>query len=127
MCSRPEDYNNRGVLCDARQEGPLRRNPGNHNRTVVERLPTSADVEFTLGLAAYDSGAMDRSAGMSFRNTLEGQISLRRWASPLLTLSRCCRVRGSTDWFRRELQNGNARRRPRVHERNDVFGTGLSK
>lgn len=74
MCSRAEDYNSRGVLCDARPEGPLRRNPGNHNRNVAERLPTSAEVEFTLGLTNYDSGAMDRSSDMSFRNTLEGQI-----------------------------------------------------
>uniref|UniRef100_A0A3Q3W8S8 Tyrosinase n=1 Tax=Mola mola TaxID=94237 RepID=A0A3Q3W8S8_MOLML len=72
MCSRAEDYNSRGVLCDARPEGPLRRNPGNHNRNVAERLPTSAEVEFTLGLTNYDSGAMDRSSDMSFRNTLEG-------------------------------------------------------
>uniref|UniRef100_A0A7N8XMW7 Tyrosinase n=1 Tax=Mastacembelus armatus TaxID=205130 RepID=A0A7N8XMW7_9TELE len=67
-----EDYNNRGVLCDAKEEGPLRRNPGNHNRALVQRLPTSADVEFTLNLPNYDTGAMDRSANMSFRNTLEG-------------------------------------------------------
>lgn len=72
LCSRAEDYNNRGVLCDARQEGPLRRNPGNHNRNVVEQLPTSADVEFALSLNNYDTGAMDRTANMSFRNTLEG-------------------------------------------------------
>ncbi|XP_029028433.1 tyrosinase-like [Betta splendens] len=72
MCSRAEEYNDRGVLCDAEEEGPLRRNPGNHNRNMVERLPTSADVEFTLSLASYDTGAMDRSANMSFRNTLEG-------------------------------------------------------
>ena len=76
LCSRAEDYSGRGVLCDARREGPLTRNPGNHNRDVVERLPTSAEVEFTLSLADYDTGAMDRSANMSFRNTLEGQISL---------------------------------------------------
>lgn len=72
LCSRTEDYNNRGVLCDARQEGPLRRNPGNHNRNMVERLPTSADVAFTLSLTEYDTGAQDRSSNMSFRNTLEG-------------------------------------------------------
>lgn len=40
---------------------------------MVERLPTSADVEFTLSLSRYDTGAMDRSANTSFRNTLEGQ------------------------------------------------------
>ncbi|XP_072230830.1 tyrosinase-like [Leuresthes tenuis] len=72
LCSQAEDYNNRGVLCDARDEGPVRRNPGNHDRNLVERLPTSAEVEFTLSLPNYDSGAMDRSANMSFRNTLEG-------------------------------------------------------
>lgn len=75
LCSRAEDYNSRGVLCDAREEGPLRRNPGNHNRDVVERLPTSAEVEFTLRLTNYDTGAMDRSSNMSFRNTAEGLIS----------------------------------------------------
>lgn len=91
LCSTPEDYNNRGVLCDARQEGPLRRNPGNHNRNLVERLPTSADVAFTLSLTEYDTGAMDRSSNMSFRNTVEGQISpalqpVFSWAFPLLML-----------------------------------------
>ncbi|XP_071780728.2 tyrosinase-like [Centroberyx gerrardi] len=72
LCSRAGEYNDRGVLCDASDEGPLRRNPGNQNRNVVERLPTSAEVEFTLSLNSYDTGAMDRSANMSFRNTLEG-------------------------------------------------------
>ncbi|XP_029303986.1 tyrosinase-like [Cottoperca gobio] len=72
LCSRAEDYSNRGVLCDAGEEGPLRRNPGNHNRNLVERLPTSAEVAFTLSLTNYDTGAMDRGANMSFRNTLEG-------------------------------------------------------
>uniref|UniRef100_A0A8D3B574 Tyrosinase n=1 Tax=Scophthalmus maximus TaxID=52904 RepID=A0A8D3B574_SCOMX len=72
LCSRAQDYNDGGVLCDATQEGPLRRNPGGHNRNVTERLPTSAEVEFTLGLTDYDAGAMDRSANMSFRNTMEG-------------------------------------------------------
>uniref|UniRef100_A0A8C6SZA1 Tyrosinase n=1 Tax=Neogobius melanostomus TaxID=47308 RepID=A0A8C6SZA1_9GOBI len=72
LCSRPEEYNSRGVLCDARPEGPLRRNPGNHNRNVVERLPPSEDVEFALSLTDYDTGATDRTANMSFRNTLEG-------------------------------------------------------
>lgn len=91
MCSTPEDYNNRGVLCDAGQEGPLRRNPGNHNRNVVDRLPTSADVAFTLSLAEYDTGAMDRSSNMSFRNTMEGQTSsalqpVFSWAFALLML-----------------------------------------
>lgn len=38
-------------------------------------MPTSADVEFTVSLNEYDTGAMDRSANMSFRNTLEGQLS----------------------------------------------------
>ncbi|XP_019952651.2 tyrosinase-like [Paralichthys olivaceus] len=72
LCSQPQVYNDRGVLCDARGEGPLRRNHGNHNRNLVERLPTSAEVAFTLGLSDYDTGAMDRGANMSFRNTLEG-------------------------------------------------------
>ncbi|XP_053703200.1 tyrosinase-like [Synchiropus splendidus] len=72
LCSQAADYNRRGALCDARPEGPLRRSPGNHNRDVVARLPTSAETEFTLSLADYDTGAMDRSANRSFRNTLEG-------------------------------------------------------
>ncbi|XP_077448792.1 tyrosinase-like [Stigmatopora argus] len=72
LCSRAQDYNARGVLCDALAEGPLRRNPGNHDRSRVERLPTSAEVAFTLSLANYDTGTMDRRANLSFRNTLEG-------------------------------------------------------
>lgn len=74
LCSQAEEYNSRGVLCDAKHEGSLRRNPGNHNRNVVERLPTSAEVEFTLSLSSYDTGGMDRTSNMSFRNTLEGHI-----------------------------------------------------
>lgn len=88
LCSRAEDYSDRGVLCDARQEGPLRRNPGNHNRDVVERLPTSAEVEFTLSLTNYDTGAMDRGSNMSFRNTVEGQISSAINPHTLLTVGR---------------------------------------
>uniref|UniRef100_A0A3Q3FGQ7 Tyrosinase n=1 Tax=Labrus bergylta TaxID=56723 RepID=A0A3Q3FGQ7_9LABR len=61
-----------GVLCDVTEEGPLRRNPGNHNRNLVQRLPTSAEVAFALSLSNYDTGPMDRSANMSFRNTVEG-------------------------------------------------------
>ncbi|XP_015235245.1 PREDICTED: tyrosinase-like [Cyprinodon variegatus] len=72
LCSQAEQYNIQGVLCDAKNEGPLRRNPGNHNTNLVERLPTSAEVEFTVSLPNYDTGAMDRTANMSFRNTLEG-------------------------------------------------------
>uniref|UniRef100_A0A8C6PGZ8 Tyrosinase n=1 Tax=Nothobranchius furzeri TaxID=105023 RepID=A0A8C6PGZ8_NOTFU len=72
LCSQAEVYNTRGVLCDASEEGPIRRNPGNHDQNLVERLPTSAEVEFTLSLPNYDTGAMDRTANMSFRNTLEG-------------------------------------------------------
>lgn len=72
LCSQAQDYNARGVLCDARAEGPLRRSPGNHDRNRVPRLPTSAEVAFTLSLANYDTGAMDRTANMSFRNTMEG-------------------------------------------------------
>ena len=72
ICSQPGAYNDRGVLCDAGPEGPLRRNPGNHNRNLVPRLPSSAEVAFTLGLRDYDTGPMDRTANMSFRNTMEG-------------------------------------------------------
>ncbi|XP_061608238.1 tyrosinase-like [Phyllopteryx taeniolatus] len=72
LCSQVQDYNARGVLCNALAEGPLRRNPGNHDRNRVERLPTSTEVAFTLSLANYDTGTMDRTANMSFRNTMEG-------------------------------------------------------
>ena len=72
LCSRAADYNSRGVLCDGTVEGPLLRNPGNHNRNIVERLPTTAEVLFAVNLPDYDTGAMDRTANMSFRNTLEG-------------------------------------------------------
>ncbi|XP_036379707.1 tyrosinase-like [Megalops cyprinoides] len=75
ICSQAGEYNSRGVLCNGTGEGPLLRNPGNHNRNLVSQLPTSADVEFTLSLPQYDTGPMDRSANMSFRNTLEGSGS----------------------------------------------------
>uniref|UniRef100_A0A3Q3FG97 Tyrosinase n=1 Tax=Labrus bergylta TaxID=56723 RepID=A0A3Q3FG97_9LABR len=72
LCSKAEEYSLQGVLCDVTEEGPLRRNPGNHNRNLVQRLPTSAEVAFALSLSNYDTGPMDRSANMSFRNTVEG-------------------------------------------------------
>ncbi|XP_023688036.2 tyrosinase-like [Paramormyrops kingsleyae] len=72
ICSRAPEYNSRGVLCDGAGEGPLLRNPGNHDRQLVSRLPTSADVEFALSLEGYDTGPMDITANRSFRNTLEG-------------------------------------------------------
>lgn len=75
VCSQPEDYNSREVLCDGSPEGPLRRNPGNHDRNRVRRLPTSADVESVLRLTEYETGAMDRRANMSFRNALEGKAT----------------------------------------------------
>ncbi|KAL6473147.1 hypothetical protein MHYP_G00193350 [Metynnis hypsauchen] len=72
ICSRAPEYSLRGVLCDGREEGPLLRNPGNHDRNLTDELPTSAEVDFTLSLSQYDTGPMDRTANMSFRNTLEG-------------------------------------------------------
>ncbi|XP_076876213.1 tyrosinase-like [Brachyhypopomus gauderio] len=72
ICSRAPEYSMRGVLCDGREEGPLLRNPGKHDRNVADGLPTAANVEFTLNLAQYDTGDMDVTANMSFRNTLEG-------------------------------------------------------
>ncbi|XP_074535027.1 tyrosinase [Halichoeres trimaculatus] len=75
ICTQPEDYNNREVLCDASGEGPLLRNPGNHDRARVPRIPTSPDVDFTVGLPMYETGPMDRFANMSFRNVLEGFAS----------------------------------------------------
>ncbi|KAM9319074.1 tyrosinase [Pholidichthys leucotaenia] len=77
ICTQPEDYNRREALCDATGEGPLLRNPGNHDPNRVQRLPTSAEVEFTVGLPEYETGTMDRFANGSFRNILEG------FASPL--------------------------------------------
>lgn len=73
ICSKPEEYNNREVLCNANGEGPLLRNPGNHDRNRVPRLPTTADVDFAVGLPEYETGNMDRFANMSFRNVLEGK------------------------------------------------------
>ncbi|XP_056612391.1 tyrosinase [Triplophysa dalaica] len=75
VCSQPEEYNSRAVLCDGSPEGPLQRNPGNHDRNRVRRLPTSADVEAVLRLTEYETGPMDRRANMSFRNALEGFAS----------------------------------------------------
>lgn len=73
ICTRPEIYNEREILCDGVGEGPLLRNPGNHDPNRVRRLPTSADVEFVVGLGDYETGPLDRRANMSFRNTLEGK------------------------------------------------------
>nr|BAA00079.1 tyrosinase [Mus musculus] len=71
ICSRSEEYNSHQVLCDGTPEGPLLRNPGNHDKAKTPRLPSSADVEFCLSLTQYESGSMDRTANFSFRNTLE--------------------------------------------------------
>uniref|UniRef100_A0A8C6PI58 Tyrosinase n=1 Tax=Nothobranchius furzeri TaxID=105023 RepID=A0A8C6PI58_NOTFU len=94
LCSQAEVYNTRGVLCDASEEGPIRRNPGNHDQNLVERLPTSAEVEFTLSLPNYDTGAMDRTANMSFRNTLEGGRNL---GFTTIVLSRLWSLQGSAN------------------------------
>ncbi|XP_036391960.1 tyrosinase [Megalops cyprinoides] len=75
ICTQPEDYNRREVLCNGTGEGPLLRNPGNHDRRRVSRLPTSADVEFVVSLTEYETDPMDRTANMSFRNALEGFAS----------------------------------------------------
>ncbi|XP_071393586.1 tyrosinase [Centroberyx affinis] len=75
ICTQPEEYNSREALCNATGEGPLLRNPGNHDRGRVRRLPTTADVDFTVGLTEYETGTMDRFANLSFRNVLEGFAS----------------------------------------------------
>ncbi|TSK67205.1 Tyrosinase [Bagarius yarrelli] len=75
ICTHPEEYNAREVLCDGRPEGPLLRNPGNHDSSRVNRLPSNADVEFVLSLTQYESDTLDKRANMSFRNALEGFAS----------------------------------------------------
>lgn len=72
ICTQPEEYNRREALCNATEEGPLLRNPGNHDPAHMYRLPTAADVEFALNLPQYETGPMDRFANMSFRNVIEG-------------------------------------------------------
>lgn len=72
ICSQLEEYNSRQALCNGTPEGPLLRNPGNHDKARTQRLPSSADVEFCLSLTQYESGSMDKTANFSFRNTLEG-------------------------------------------------------
>ncbi|KAG5837099.1 hypothetical protein ANANG_G00235670 [Anguilla anguilla] len=75
VCTQPEEYNSRAALCNGTGEGPLLRNPGNHDRNRVNRLPTSANVEFVVSLNEYETEPMDRTANMSFRNALEGFAS----------------------------------------------------
>ncbi|KAJ8256759.1 hypothetical protein COCON_G00189110 [Conger conger] len=75
VCTQPEEYNSRAALCNGTGEGPLLRNPGNHDRARVNRLPTSADVEFVVSLPEYETEPLDRTANMSFRNVLEGFAS----------------------------------------------------
>lgn len=74
ICTQPEEYNNREALCNTTGEGPLLRNPGNHDTNRVRRLPTASDVEFVLSLPEYETGPMDRFANRSFRNAIEGHI-----------------------------------------------------
>lgn len=72
ICTQLEDYNNREVLCNTTGEGPLLRNPGNHDPNRVRRLPTTADVESVINLSEYETDSMDRFANRSFRNAVEG-------------------------------------------------------
>ncbi|KAM4796502.1 tyrosinase [Rhinophrynus dorsalis] len=72
VCSQAEDYNRLRIVCNGTNEGPLLRNPGNHDKSRTPRLPTSAEVEFCVSLPDYETPPMDRSANLSFRNTLEG-------------------------------------------------------
>lgn len=72
ICTQPEDYNNREVLCNTTGEGPLLRNPGNHDPNRVRRLPTTVDVETVINLPEYETDSMDRFANRSFRNAVEG-------------------------------------------------------
>lgn len=74
ICTRSEEYNSQQALCSATNEGPIRRNPGNNDKSRTPRLPSSADVEFCLSLTQYESGPMDKMANYSFRNTLEGNM-----------------------------------------------------
>ncbi|KAG8137017.1 hypothetical protein E2320_005558 [Naja naja] len=48
ICTQSEEYNSRQALCNGTNEGPVLRNPGNHDKRRTPRLPTSADVEFCL-------------------------------------------------------------------------------
>ncbi|KAJ8368081.1 hypothetical protein SKAU_G00081090 [Synaphobranchus kaupii] len=75
ICTQPEEYNSRAALCNGTGEGPILRNPGNHDRSRMSRLPTSADVESVISLTEYETDPMDRTANMSFRNALEGFAS----------------------------------------------------
>lgn len=78
ICTQPEDYNNREALCNTTGEGPLLRNPGNHDPNRMPRLPTTADVEFVISLPEYETESMDRFANRSFRNALEGTHTCTR-------------------------------------------------
>ncbi|KAJ7995312.1 hypothetical protein DPEC_G00243250 [Dallia pectoralis] len=75
ICTMPDEYNSRAMLCPGTGEGPLLRNPGNQNRNRTGHLPTSAEVDWIVGIETYETGAMDRQANMSFRNALEGFAS----------------------------------------------------
>ncbi|XP_053241531.1 tyrosinase [Podarcis raffonei] len=72
ICSHSEEYNSRQELCNGTNEGPVLRNPGNHDKGRTPRLPSSEEVEFCLSLTQYEAGTMDKMANFSFRNTLEG-------------------------------------------------------
>ncbi|XP_071589450.1 tyrosinase [Heliangelus exortis] len=72
ICTQSEEYNRQQTLCNGTSEGPILRNPGNHDKSRTPRLPSSAEVEFCLSLTQYESGPMDKMANYSFRNTLEG-------------------------------------------------------
>lgn len=72
ICTQPEEYNSREALCNTTGEGPLLRNPGNHDPNRMSRIPTTADVESVVGLTEYETEPMDRFSNRSFRNAIEG-------------------------------------------------------
>ncbi|XP_063286924.1 tyrosinase [Pelobates fuscus] len=80
MCSQTSEYNSRRALCNGTGEGPIIRNPGNHDRNKTPSLPTSAEVEACLALTNYETDPMNKFSNFSFRNTLEG------YANPLTAI-----------------------------------------
>lgn len=64
-------------LCNGTSEGPIFRNPGgNVDRPSVQTLPQPGDVSKCLQVESYDSLPFNSDSDQSFRNTLEGILSI---------------------------------------------------
>nr|XP_039267892.1 tyrosinase-like [Styela clava] len=72
ICTKDDEYILNGKQCDGEPEGPLLRNFGAYDPSVIAGLPTTEDVRTSLRFSAYETFPYNRVAHGSFRNVIEG-------------------------------------------------------